>query len=249
MTPEPIQAEAVVLRVVPYGDADLVVHLLVRGLGKVGAFARGARRSRKRFGGGLEPFCVVGAELAQRRGRELWDLRGSEPVEAHAALRGDLGRLAHAGYGTELVRELARDHEPNDPLLDVLVAFFRLLAELPPRSLLLRAFELSAMGAAGLAPVLGQCVRCGRDEGLEAFDARGGGVLCGACRVPGAMPVDGATLRLLRALQAAGMESGRADERLLPLEPARRLMQAFVASHVRHDLASLAFLRDVGAPE
>lgn len=249
MTTEPLQAEAVVLRVVPYGDADLVVHLLARGLGKVGAFARGARKSRKRFGGGLEPFCVVGAELAQRRGRELWDLRGSEPVEAHAALRGDLGRMAHAGYATELVRELARDHEPNDPLLDVLVGFFRILAELPPRSVLLRAFELGAMGAAGLAPVLAQCVRCGRDAGLDAFDARGGGVLCGACRLPGAMPIDDPTLRLLRVLQSGGLEAGRADERHLPLEPARRILRAFVASHVRHDLASLAFLRDVGAPE
>ena len=50
-----LRLQALVLRTLPYGENDLVVHLLARGLGRVPAFARGARKSQKRFGP-LEPF-------------------------------------------------------------------------------------------------------------------------------------------------------------------------------------------------
>lgn len=245
----PIQVEAVVLRTVPYGEADLVVHLFVRGRGKVGAFARSARRSGKRFGGGLEPFCVLEAQLQERPCRDLADLRSATLVEGYAALRSDLGRLAHAGYATEVVRELVRDREPHDALFETLVGFYRTLAEVPPRSLLLRAFELEALGGAGLAPVLDMCARCGRAlPGAAAFDVEHGGTACESCAGPGALAMEAGALRLLRALQAGGLAAGRADEAHLPLEAVRRALRAFVDRHVHHDLRSVGFMRDVGAP-
>src|SRR5689334_25340414 len=85
--------QALVLRTIAYGDSDAVVHLLVRGRGRVSAFARGARSSRKRFGGALEPFQRVEALLAEREGQELWALREARVVEGHGRLREDLHRI------------------------------------------------------------------------------------------------------------------------------------------------------------
>ena len=48
--------EAVVLRVSDLGDYDRVVTLLTAQLGKVSAVAKGAKRSRRRFGAALSPF-------------------------------------------------------------------------------------------------------------------------------------------------------------------------------------------------
>ena len=131
---------AVVLRTTPYGESDLVVQLFVRGRGRTGAFARAARASKRRFAGGLEPFSLLDVELGDRRGRDLAELRGATLVDAHLALRQDLHRLAHAGYATELCRELLRDDEPNDALFDLIAAFYAHLAGAGARSLVLRAF-------------------------------------------------------------------------------------------------------------
>ncbi len=87
------RVDALVLRAIAYGESDLVVHLLVRGRGRIPAFARGARSSRKRFGGALEPFHRVEALLAEREGQELWALREARLVDGHAGLR-ECGEMA-----------------------------------------------------------------------------------------------------------------------------------------------------------
>jgi DNA repair protein RecO (recombination protein O) len=250
VTDAPIEVEAVVLRTIPYGDSDLVVHLFARGRGKLAAFARTARKSAKRFGGGLEPFAVLSAELHERRGRDLLDLRTATLLEGHFRLRTDLSRLAHAGYATELVRELLRDHEPNDPLFEGLVTFYDHLTREEPRSVTLRAFELLALDASGLAPVLDRCARCGRDLDADGrFDPGVGGAACRACSTNSSIPLDRAAVRLLSALRDGGLAAAtRADERDLPLDGARQALRIFIDHHVHHDLRSVAFLRDVGAP-
>lgn len=244
--------EAVVLRVVPFGDADLVVHLLARGRGRMGVFARSARRSVRRFRGGLEPFSLLQADVTEKRSRDLGALSASSVVNPFLALRDDLDRLAHAGYATELVRELTREHEPNDPLLDLLLEFFDSLASVGARSLVLRAFELGALDLAGVAPVLGECSRCGRvlDEREPAgFDAAGGGAVCSRCASPYALAFDPATRRLLSALRDGGIAAAAAaDDRQLPIEGARTVLRRFVDRHVQHSLRSIEFLREVGAP-
>lgn len=251
--------DAVILRTVPFGEADLVVTLLARGRGKLGAFARGARRSSRRFAGSLEPFARVRLDVAERRGSPLLDLRGASVADPFLGLRDDLARLAHAGYAVELVRELLEDRVVNDRLLDLLLSFLSLLSTAPARSLRLRAFELASLDAAGYAPVLTGCARC--DRAIEAvaassggsarifFEPSAGGVVCASCVGRRALPFDRASLALLLALQRGGLEAAeRASDEGLPLDPVSRALRAFVAHHVRHELRSLAFLSEVGAP-
>ena len=109
----PVKLTGVVLRAVDYGEADRVVTLLTRERGKVSAFARGARASRRRFGGALEPFTLLTAEARERAGSDLLGLDAVAVVRGFPALRGDLARIACAAYAAELTRELVRDHEPH----------------------------------------------------------------------------------------------------------------------------------------
>src|SRR5207248_6376811 len=170
-------------RAIAYGEADAVVHLLVRGRGRISAFARGARSSRKRFGGALEPFQRVEALVAEREGQELWALREARVVEAHPRLRDDLHRIAHAGYAAELVHELTRAGQPADALFALLEEFLTRLEAGAASSARLRGLELLALEAAGFAPELAACARCGADvpAGRAGFDPDAGGVLCSNC--------------------------------------------------------------------
>src|SRR3989449_2096123 len=173
--------DALVLRAIPYGEADAVVHLLVRGRGRISAFARGARSSRKRFGGALEPFQRVEALVAEREGQELWALREARVVEAHPRLRDDLHRIAHAGYAAELIHELTRAGQPADALFALMEDFLTRLEAGAASSARLRALELLALESAGFAPELAACAR--RGSGVPAGRGRLGsgarGRVCG----------------------------------------------------------------------
>ena len=138
---------AIVLRTVAYGDHDVIAHLLVRGRGRVSAFARGARSSRRRFAGALEPFQLVEVLLSERNGQELWMLREATVTDAYPGLRDDLHRIAHAGYAAELAHELSRPAEPADDLFALLTEFLERLSRGPATSARLRAPASVAAGS------------------------------------------------------------------------------------------------------
>ncbi len=244
---------AIVLRTVDYGESDRVVTLLSRERGKVSAFARGARASRRRFGGALEPFTLLAAEVRGRSSSDLLGLESTAVVRGFGGIRGDLARIACAAYAAELARELVRDHEPNEELFDLLAAYLGALDGAPARPEGLRAFELGALGAAGLAPRLDACARCG--EALDPaarghrFDPGQGGVLCGACggAAPGAPVLSRAALEAMIRLQAGGLAAAAAAPRAPPAgRELREALGAFIVHQLGRTLAARRFLDEVG---
>src|SRR5919204_4307116 len=136
---------AIVLRTVDYGESDRVVTLLSRERGKVSAFARAARASRRRFGGALEPFTLVRAEARERRGADLLSLESVSVERGFGGIRADLARIACAGYACDLARELVRDEEPHEELFALVVDYLVRLDAAPARPTALRALELAAL--------------------------------------------------------------------------------------------------------
>lgn len=246
-----VKVEAIVLRTVDYGESDRIVTFLTRERGKVGAFARGARASRRRFAGLLEPFTLLAAELTDRRG-DLLGLESASALRAHGGIRADLARIAVAGYAAELTGELVRDAEPHPELFALLAELLASLDAAPARPAALRAFELGALAATGFMPRLDACARCGgalSDRTLR-FDPAQGGVLCVACEPAGGgglPPLSPATLAALRRLQEGGLPAAAAE----PLAPpagreAREALTRFVEHLLGRRLASRKFLDEVG---
>ena len=65
------QGEAVVLRTWPVHEADQIVSLFTRDHGKIKGVAKSAAKSRRRFGGALEPMTYVRAHYAEKPSQEL----------------------------------------------------------------------------------------------------------------------------------------------------------------------------------
>ena len=82
----PVRVEAIVLRSLRYGEADRILHLYTATRGRVGAIAKGVRRTRSRFGGRLEPFSRVRLICHEGRG-DLLTVTSVETLEHHAHLR------------------------------------------------------------------------------------------------------------------------------------------------------------------
>lgn len=180
--PGPLKTQAVVLRSIRYGEADRILHLYTPHRGRIGAIAKGVRRTRSRFGGRLEPFFRIDAELHEGRG-ELLTVTGAQTIDAHPRLRGDAAALHAATRACDAVARIFETAEPHPHVFNLLCRQLALLNELPPaagrgNSL---AFRLKLLHAAGLAPQLGACATCGDADHLTGFSGSAGGVVCGAC--------------------------------------------------------------------
>lgn len=247
---DPARSLALVSRLVDYGDADRVVTLLSERHGKVAALARGARRSRRRFGAALDLFVLGEASLKVRHGaRSMPLLERFDPVEdLSLAITGDVITVAHGSYMLELARELWPSGQEEPELFRAIVAALRALAArrgTGPCVLLLRAFELRVLGAMGLAPSLERCVHCGADVGTScslAFSVAHGGVVCGSCEIRG-LPLREPTRSALRTLRQLDL----AEVCSLELDPVttrelRDLGLMLVGHHLGKRLRTLDFI-------
>src|ERR1700754_4702743 len=126
--------EAVVLRPILFGEADLAPPLSTADRGRVGAVAKGVRKTKSRVGGRLEPLSHVEIVLHSGRG-ELATVGAVELLDSAEAVRGDAYRLGVALVGVEAVTRLFPEpDEPNEALFDGLVRFLQVVGELPPQA-------------------------------------------------------------------------------------------------------------------
>jgi DNA repair protein RecO (recombination protein O) len=171
--------EGVVLRTWKLGEADRIVVVLTRGHGKVRAVAKGVRKTKSRFGARLEPISHAALQLYE--GRELDTITQAESIDHFRAIRDDLDRLTKAVAMLEAVDQLAQEREVNPRLYQMLLGALRSLAA-ADCALVVPGFFLKLLALEGYRPVVDECVACGADGELVAFDLDSGGTRCRACR-------------------------------------------------------------------
>ncbi len=235
---------AIVLRAIPYGEADRVVTLLCERRGKVAALAKGARRSQKRFAGGLGLFSLGRASFLERQSADLARLEMFEATAMWPGLFADLGKIAHAGYAAELIDALTPAHQPDPPIFALASAFVRTLdaGQADPR--LLRVFEMTLLRLLGHRPELQRCVGCGRDadDGAgQRIDPSRGGIGCGRCRAEGPL-VDGSVRGALIALQTTELSQLPAASSPAVARGLRVALQSLLSAHLTRALRSVEFI-------
>ena len=180
--PGSLKSQAIVLRSIRYGEADRILHLYTPHHGRIGAIAKGARRSRSRFGARLEPFFRVQLVMHEGRG-ELVTISAADTVATHAALREHSATLDAAARACDAVARLFETSDPHPAVFTLLANELALLssdrAQARPANGL--AFRLKLLLAAGIVPQLASCASCGEPEHLGGFSASAGGVVCSSC--------------------------------------------------------------------
>jgi DNA repair protein RecO (recombination protein O) len=223
-----LKTEAIVLRSIRYGEADRVLHLYSSTRGRMGAIAKGVRRPRSRFGGRLEPFFRLDLVLHEGRG-DLATVTAAHTVAAHPNLRASGPALGAAARACDAVLRLLDSAEANPAAYNLLCRYLALLdgaesiggdgaADGAAGLATALAFRLKLALAAGFAPELAACARCGEGDGLAGFSGDAGGVVCAACE-RGGFPLSGEAHRFL--VEALGRPLAQA-----PVAGSRALRQA-----------------------
>ena len=181
-----IRCGALLLRRVRYGESDLIVTLFTEEHGAVGAAARGALRSKRRFAG-LEPMHLLRAEMDISPQRDLAHLVEVRVERPRLNLLTSLSRLEAAGQALRWLRRAAPALTP-EPRLWIEVNALLDALDSPSQALipeaLLGAGGLRMLEASGWGFDLTRCVRCDTpcpDQSKSTIDVVAGGVVCRRC--------------------------------------------------------------------
>lgn len=239
-----LSTDAIVLHAFDYLETSRIVRLLTRDAGVVSVLARGARRSRARYGSGMDLYAEGLAQISIKPQRDLHNLNNMEITRSRAGIAHDIGRFTAAAVISELVMRFVGE-ESGSHLFDVTSHVFDEIAESPPdetvQTAVAGAWRLIA--ALGLTPALDICASCHADIPADSdalFSHRAGGVLCTRC---GALI---AGVRRLPASARAAITLWLGASRTLQLTDLeqrahQRLLREFVQEHLSEDRPLRAF--------
>lgn len=247
-----LQCQALVVRMIDFGESDRIVHLLTPTSGRLSAIAKGARRSKRRFPGTLDLFNLLFVQVERPRRSAMKRLEHARLQRQFDGLRTDPRRFVLGCWLLEWVGRLA----PEDGAGEDVASLFRFAVEAletiereAPDGRLRTLLQLRALDAVGLRPEFRRCVRCGTDAGSDAaggpvgivgFHVGEGGAVCGRCaRGETLRPVHLGTLRALEQALALPLDRiGRLRLGPALLREATPLIEDFRRYHVGLELKS-----------
>jgi DNA repair protein RecO (recombination protein O) len=243
-----VRVEAIVLRHSDWGEADRLLGLFTREMGKLRAIAKGVRKPRSRKAGHLEPFTRVSLLLA--KGRDMWIVTQAETVNAHLCLREELERVGYAAYAVELLDRFTYEEGENPSLYRLLADTLKRLDSEQDPGLAVHYYEMRLLDLLGFRPQLFHCTNCGEtiQPVDQYFSASLGGVLCPRCggTSPGANPISVAALKYLRHFQRSSYpEAARARPTQEVEREIEMLLQHYLTYLLERGLNTPAFLRKI----
>jgi DNA repair protein RecO (recombination protein O) len=188
-------AEALILRTWPVHEADQIVSLFTRDQGKLKGVAKSAARSRRRFGGALEPMTYVLASYVEKPRQELVRLDSCEILASPLSEPVDYARAAALAFFAEVLEETLPDHDPQDPVFRLALAVLE-----HTRSghiwLPVTYFGLWIIRLMGWMPDIAHCTLCGRAFAGEPayFQSQSDGLVCSEHRHPASRALSPASL-------------------------------------------------------
>ena len=206
--------------------------------------ARGARKSRGRYGSALDLFAEGTAQIYVKPNRELHNLAAFEISRSREEVSHDVGRFTAASAVAELALRFGGE-EANPQLYDTVVdsldRISRSGAEETIEEGLAACWRI--VSVLGFTPELSSCALCHtplRDAEDATFSHASGGIVCTSCGklVPGG--------RKIPASARDSIKRWLDQKRWLPLtEPEarshQRLLREFLGAHLTDDRPLRAF--------
>jgi DNA repair protein RecO (recombination protein O) len=249
-----LTSEAVVLRTWPVHEADLIVSLFTREYGKLRGVAKSALKSRKRFGGALEPMTLARAWFAERPGQELTRLDQLEIIRSPLSAPVDQARLAVLSFYAEVLEEALPERDSQETV-------FRLAASVLEHTsaaqsdtmqpwMALTYFSLWMTRLLGLLPDVAHCTVCG--EALHAaevfFNNHADGLFCPVHRNGSAVALSADSWQLaMRMMRAPASDFAAERWPRRRAQDLRRFTVQVMERHLERKLRSAEALGRLGA--
>lgn len=179
------ETESLILKTYPLAEADKIVVFLTQNNGLVRGVAKGAKRLKSRFGGGLEPFSIVNLTFYQKEERELVSVSQIELQKSFFESASNPLFLQKFAYLAELLSEFVPPHEPNERIYRMTRICLETAAERPEfLENVALYFEIWLLRLGGYLPSWERCDNCKRafGAGENANLQVNFHLLCGNCQ-------------------------------------------------------------------
>lgn len=229
------EAEAIVLRTYPLGEADRLVSFLGRSTGRLRGVARGARRPKSRFGSALELLSYIRVWFYERETRELVRISQCELIQSFVGAQRDYTASLGLALVSEITEAVLPEREPSDAAFRLVLLTARVIEREARIALPLAYFNLWTVRLGGWLPHLDRCARCGRELGAGGVfgSPMFSGLACPECRLPGMRAISAPGLALAQRMLAEKLE--RLAEEEHPATPLSEL-NAYLLDLIEHQI-------------
>lgn len=189
------------LRTWTFQEADLLVSIFTRQQGRLKGVARHAMRSRRRFGGALEPMTHVRAHWAEKPKQDLVRMDSFEILWSPLREPVDYARSAALSLLAEVLESALPEHAPEDDLFRLTLAVMQHIRAgevwMPVTYFLLWTPRLM-----GWMPDLSKCAVCGESLRGAAiyYSPLRDGVVCGVHRGNGSVAISAESAMLAQRI-------------------------------------------------
>jgi len=248
-----------VLSAMPVGEYDKRLVILTKEIGRITAFAKGARKPNSALLACSQPFAF--GEFALYAGKSSYNIMSAEISNYFGELRDDFDGLCYGFYFCEFAVYLTKENNDEKDILKLLYQSLRVLTRKTISHQLVRAvFELKIMALNGEMPQVFGCVKCQKEStgstalaeavsaGRYYFSAECGGILCDSCIQydRSAIKINTSTLYAMQYIISKEVEKlytfTVTDEVLKELQ---RCVKRYLDRYVDHEFKSLEMLNNI----
>lgn len=244
-----LKTDAVVLRKVKFGEADAILTLFSKKLGKIQAVAKESRSLKGRYSTGTQLFSY--SEFVLFKGKNLYQVSQVDSKYSFYKRMDDILKFSYASYILELTESVITEGQTNNRLFNTLVKWLYIYTTMDKAyETFVKAYEIKLLMYIGYKPELDHCIHC--NEAVESrwrFSAKEGGLLCKNCFSvdPYAMQISKTAINVIKYLMYADLEQ-IAKLKIKPdiLEELNKILIHYIRTHIgKAQFSSLQFLKNI----
>ncbi len=246
--------QAIVIRVAEFSETSQTATLFLRDHGLIRGLAKGSRREKSRFSGGIEALTRGEIVAITKATTDLATLTEWDLQEVYWAVRRDLTAHRAGLYMADILQHAITDHDPHAALFDTMDSALRSLAQPGGHARAVLGFQWALLSETGYRPRLDADARAGAPLATATtygFDAQAGGLVAdpGNARPrpsPGNTPgptrsaslwrVRSDTVEVLRRLEAGSPPDQLGSPETI--DRAGRLLAAYLTQIMGRDLGT-----------
>ncbi len=244
------KTKAIIISYMKFKEADKIIRAYSPHFGRISAIAKGARKTKSKFGARLEPFSYC--ELVLYKGRNLDIITQIEILESFFNIRESLKKLSYAYVIADLILRSGGESDP-DKLFPFFLFSLRELQKIDESFFKqwLTAFQLKYITLSGYKPILDKCSLCGKKiEKLTkiAFSFKHGGLLCSDCSIKEETLtiLRNETIEMLRDLSEEDIKNWNKNTYSdLAQRECQKVLEDYIYYYLESRLKTIQFLRGI----
>ncbi len=116
-------SEGMILGRKNYGEADRMLSIYSKNMGRISMIAKGVRKPKSRKRGHIEIFSYIKYQVVTAKG--MFIMTEAEVIDDFASIRLSLKKISLAYYFIEVLAKITHEGQANDDLFYLLLNFFK----------------------------------------------------------------------------------------------------------------------------